>query len=135
MFADLGRSWVVSTFRHSITTYGSAFVYVVLLYLGANVLLSDPATPLRHVPFLAGVALVVHALFAENLDPVAYAVVVMAFVLVGFVGLATLAAATSLSLPAVVTDDVTVAGVLTLALLAGYGWFADLNPRRSVADA
>jgi hypothetical protein len=125
----------VSALSETAIRYLSAFAYVVLLYLGANVLLSDPATPLRHVPFLAGVVLVVHALFAENLDPVAYAVVVMAFVLVGFVGLATLAAATSLSLPPVVTDDVTVAGVLTLALLAGYGWFADLNPRRSAADA
>lgn len=123
----------MSALRDTVVTYGSALVYVVLLYLGANVLLSDPATPLRHVPFLVGVALVVHAVFAEYLDPVAYALVGMAFVLVGFVALATVAAATGLSLPTVVTDDVTIAAVLTLTLVGCYGWFADANPR-SAAD-
>jgi hypothetical protein len=121
----------VSALRDTVVTYGSALVYVVLLYLGANVLLSDPATPLRHVPFLAGVVLVVHALFAENLDPVAYAIVGLGFALVGFVALATVAAATALSLPAVVTDDVTVTAVLTLTLVGCYGWFAEATPRHS----
>lgn len=124
----------MSALRDTVVTYGSALVYVVLLYLGANVLLSDPATPLRHVPFLVGVALVVHAVFAENLDPVAYAIVGMAFTLVGFVALATVAAATALSLPTAVTDDVTVATVLTLTLVGWYGWFADANPGRSAAN-
>lgn len=121
----------MSALRDTVVTYGSALVYVVLLYLGANVLLSDPATPLRHVPFLAGVVLVVHALFAENLDPVAYAIVGLGFALVGFVALATVAAATALSLPAVVTDDVTVTAVLTLTLVGCYGWFAEATPRHS----
>jgi membrane-bound ClpP family serine protease len=120
----------VSALRDTVVTYAPALVYVVLLYLGANVLLSAPATPLRHVPFLVGVALVVHALFAENLDPVAYAIAGMAFVLAGFVAVAAVAAATSLSLPPVVTDDVTVAVVLTLTLVGWYGWFAG----RSSAD-
>ncbi|MFC5367543.1 hypothetical protein [Salinirubrum litoreum] len=123
----------MSPLRATAVTYLSAFVYVVLLYLGANVLLSDPTTPLRHVPFLVGVALVVHALVAEDLDPVAYAIGCMAFVLVGFVAVAAVAAGTSLSLPTVVTDDVTVAGVLTLTLLVAYGWFAGLLPGRSPA--
>jgi hypothetical protein len=124
----------VTSLRETATTYLSAFVYVVLVYLGANVLLSAPTTPLRHVPFLAGVALVLHALFAERLDPVAYAIAGMAFVLVGFVALAAVAAATALPLPTVVTDDATVAAALTVTLLAGYGWFADVGPGRPSAE-
>jgi hypothetical protein len=116
----------VSPFRDAVGTYGAAFVYVVLLYIGSNVLLRDPPSPLRHVPFLVGVGLVVHAVFAEDLDPVAYAIAGLAATLVGFVALATLAAALDTALPAVVTDEVTVAAATTLALLVTYARFDDV---------
>jgi cadmium resistance protein CadD (predicted permease) len=95
-------------------------VYSIFFAIGTTLLSADPTTPFRVLPLFVGIALLIHAMYADEHRRIEVTLVAMYATLVMMLGVVTGVAVSSVSLPSFVTSDATLSVLLALVIVGVY---------------